>query len=697
MSKIKIMSENLANKIAAGEVVEKCASVVKELVENAIDAKANNIKINLEDGGLRKIEIIDNGIGMDKEDAVLAFARHATSKIYKDDDLFFIETLGFRGEALASIASVSEVNLETCSKDIGTHVHIKGGKMDLVEPSNARIGTSICVTNLFYNTPARLKYLKSEATELNNCIQFIEKLALSKPDIAFTLTNNDKVIVKTSGKNNLLKTIHEIYGLTVSSNMLSINKTSDDFEISGYDNAAQRAANAVKIEDRLAEFSWSSVQNRDYTKQYNPMSTEQICKRWNGFDFATFFQVLGIPAQEKIIVQQPSFFDGFSKLFASASLDELKDYMAAGLLSSAAGSLSDEYYDASFDFFSTQMNGVTEKKPSWKRAMSVPNGILGEAVGQMYVKKYFPEEYKQKVLDLVRQLQVSLGQHIDSLAWMSDSTKAYAREKLDAFTVKIGYPDKWKDYSTLNIDPELSYFENLRAASAWYVADNLSKLGQPTDPDEWGMTPQTVNAYYNPTTNEICFPAAILQPPFFNADADDAVNYGAIGVVIGHEMTHGFDDQGRLFDKEGNMTNWWTPEDEAAFKERTAILEKQYSEVEILPGIHADGALTLGENIADHGGISIAWTALHNALGGVEPEPIDGFTAAQRFFIGYAHLWADNATDEAKARLNKIDVHSLAEERVNVAVRNFPFFFEAFGIKEGDKMWRPEEERVSIW
>ena len=234
MSKIKIMSENLANKIAAGEVVEKCASVVKELVENAIEAKANNIKINLEDGGLRKIEIIDNGIGMDKEDAVLAFARHATSKIYKDDDLFFIETLGFRGEALASIASVSEVNLETCSKDIGTHVHIKGGKMDLVEPSNARIGTSICVTNLFYNTPARLKYLKSEATELNNCIQFIEKLALSRPDIAFALSNNDKVIVKTSGKNNLLKTIHEIYGLTVSSNMLSINKTSDDFEISGY-------------------------------------------------------------------------------------------------------------------------------------------------------------------------------------------------------------------------------------------------------------------------------------------------------------------------------------------------------------------------------------------------------------------------------------------------------------------------------
>ena len=469
------------------------------------------------------------------------------------------------------------------------------------------------------------------------------------------------------------------------------------FEISGYDNGAERAANSVGIEDRLAEFSWSNVQNRDYTKQYNPMSTGQICKRWEGFDFAEFFKEMGIPEQDKIIVMQPSFFDGFSKLFASASLEQLQDYMAAVLLNGAAGSLSDEYYNASFDFFGTQMNGVTEKKPRWKRAMEVPNSILGEAVGQMYVKKYFPQEYKQKVLELVRQLQISLGQHIDSLAWMSDSTKAYAHKKLAAFTIKIGYPDKWKDYSTLNIDPALSYYENLRTASTWYTADNLSRLGQPTDPDEWGMTPQTVNAYYDPTTNEICFPAAILQPPFFNADADDAVNYGAIGVVIGHEMTHGFDDQGRLFDKDGNMTNWWKAEDETAFKERTAILEKQYDQVEILPGIHADGKLTLGENIADHGGISVAWTALHNALGGVEPAPIDGLTAAQRFFISYAHLWADNATDEAKARLNKIDVHSLSEQRVNVAVRNFPFFFEAFGIKEGDKMWRAEEERVSIW
>ena len=470
------------------------------------------------------------------------------------------------------------------------------------------------------------------------------------------------------------------------------------FSLSGYEDAAQKAANAVKIENKLAEISWTSVQNRDYTKQYNPLSTADICARWKNFDYGTFFELLGIPEQDKIIVQQLSYFDGLNRLFASASLDELKDYMAACLLNSAAGSLSDAYYDAAFDFFSTQMSGVTEKQPRWKRAMSVPNSILGEAVGQMYVERYFPEEYKTKVLDLVHNLQTSLSQHIDSLDWMSDETKAYAQDKLASFKIKIGYPDKWKDYSTLTVDPALSYFENLRAASAWYVADNLGRLGKPTDTEEWGMTPQTVNAYYNPTTNEICFPAAILQPPFFNADADDAVNYGAIGVVIGHEMTHGFDDQGRLFDKNGNMTNWWTPEDEAAFKAKTDILVKQFDEVEVVPGVHANGALTLGENIADQGGLSIAWTAYHNSLeDGAEPEPVDGLTAAQRFFIGYAHLWAENATDEAKEMLTKLDVHSLAENRVNVTVRNLPFFFEAFGIEEGDPMWRPESERVIIW
>lgn len=469
------------------------------------------------------------------------------------------------------------------------------------------------------------------------------------------------------------------------------------FSLCGLDKPARRAASALKTEDALAEFSWTSIQNRDYTKLYNPMSTSQIAATFKGFDFALFFKSLGLPEQEKVIVQQPSFFNGFAKLYADTDLETLKDYLAAHLIMDASSSLSDDFYAANFDFFSTAMSGITEQKPRWKRAMSIPNSILGEAVGQMYVKKYFPEENKQKMLEIVGQLQKSLGEHIAALDWMSDKTKEYAEKKLSSFTVKIGYPDKWKDYSSLTVDPKLSYYDNLRAANAWYVADNLSKLGQKTDKSEWGMTPQTVNAYYNPTTNEICFPAAILQPPFFNIDADDAINYGAIGVVIGHEMTHGFDDQGRLFDAEGNMTNWWTAEDEAKFKEKTAVLVNQYSEVEILPGLHADGQLTLGENIADHGGVSIAYTALHNALGDTLPADIDGFNVDQRFFLGFAHLWAQNATDEEKARLTKLDVHSLAENRVNITVRNFPFFFKAFDIQEGDPMWRPESERVNIW
>ena len=469
------------------------------------------------------------------------------------------------------------------------------------------------------------------------------------------------------------------------------------FSLCGLDEPARRAASALKTEDALAEFSWTSIQNRDYTKLYNPMSTSQIAATFKGFDFALFFKSLGLPEQEKVIVQQPSFFNGFAKLYADTDLETLKDYLAAHLIMDASSYLSDDFYAADFDFFSTAMSGITEQKPRWKRAMSIPNSILGEAVGQMYVKKYFPEENKQKMLEIVGQLQKSLGEHIAALDWMSDKTKEYAEKKLSSFTVKIGYPDKWKDYSSLTVDPKLSYYDNIRSANAWYVADNLSKLGQKTDKSEWGMTPQTVNAYYNPTTNEICFPAAILQPPFFNIDADDAINYGAIGVVIGHEMTHGFDDQGRLFDAEGNMTNWWTAEDEAKFKEKTAVLVKQYSEVEILPGLHADGQLTLGENIADHGGVRIAYTALHNALGDTLPADIDGFNVDQRFFLGFAHLWAQNATDEEKARLTKLDVHSLAENRVNITVRNFPFFFKAFDIQEGDPMWRPESERVNIW
>lgn len=469
------------------------------------------------------------------------------------------------------------------------------------------------------------------------------------------------------------------------------------FALSGNENPEQAAANVLKVEDELAAYCWTKAQLRDVEKQYNPMSYKEFAAKYPAFDFLTFGELFGIGCPEKICVEQLSYFDSFNKWYAKADLDVLKDYTAADIITSAAEYLSDEFYATDFDFFSRQMRGVTEHKPRWKRAMSVPNGILGEAVGKMYCEKYFPESSKNKALEIVNNLKESLGQHIDSLDWMSAETKAYAREKLANFTVKIGYPDKWKDYSTLAIDQEKSYFDNIIEARKWSVAENLEDLKKPTDRTKWLMSPQTVNAYYMPTTNEICFPAAILQPPFFNADADDAVNYGAIGVVIGHEMTHGFDDQGRLFDKNGNMNNWWSEADAEAFKAKTAILVDQFDKIEVLPGVFANGTFSLGENIADQGGVGVAYTAMQNSWNGVHPADIDGFTAEQRFFIGFAHVWAGNITEEEMARLTKVDEHSLSVNRVNATLKNFQIFFDAFGIKEGDAMWRPENERVMIW
>ena len=457
------------------------------------------------------------------------------------------------------------------------------------------------------------------------------------------------------------------------------------------------AAKDMQVEDAMAPIFWSREQNRDMQAIYNPMTSAEIDARWPEIRFGRVCAACNIPAQDKVIVQQPSYFDGLNKIFKDTDLETLKAYLLAQFVSGQCGSLSDDFYTASWEFFSHQMAGAQEQRPRWKRAMSVPNGLLGEAVGQMYVERYFPESSKQKMVTLVENLRTALGEHIDALEWMSDTTKVRAHEKLAAFTVKIGYPDKWKDYSTLTIDPKNTYYENLRNASAWYVQDNLSKLGKPTDKTEWGMTPQTVNAYYNPTTNEICFPAGILQKPFFDPEADDAVNYGGIGVVIGHEMSHGFDDQGSMFDAKGNMENWWTPADKAKFDALGDKLAAQFDVVEVLPGVHANGRYTLGENIGDHGGLSIAFTAMENALKGNDPGLIDGFTPAQRFYLSYGNIWAQNITDQEKARLTNMDPHSLAVNRVNVSVRNFQSFFDAFDIHEGDPMFRPEEERVHIW
>ena len=466
---------------------------------------------------------------------------------------------------------------------------------------------------------------------------------------------------------------------------------------------AKAVEGVISIETALAGKMWSNVELRNITAQYNPTSKADFDKTYDAIDWPTYYKTLGIGDFDTIIVTTPSSLANANSLLKTASLDDIRYYLAAKYINSAASYLSDDFQNASFEFFGKTMAGQKEMKPRWKRAMSVPNGTLSEAVGEIYVAKYFPEEDKARMLELVKNLQTALGQHIDALDWMSDETKARAQEKLAAFTVKIGYPDKWKDYSTLEIDPSKSYWENIVNASAWYTADNIAELGQPVDKAEWHMPPQMVNAYYNPTTNEICFPAAILQPPFFNPAADDAVNYGAIGVVIGHEMTHGFDDQGRNFDKDGNMNNWWTEADAEAFKAKTDILVKQFDAIEVLPAtgdqpaIHANGALSLGENIADQGGLRVAWTAYHNSLEGKEaPAPIDGFTDAQRFYLGYAALWAQNIRDEEIARLTKLDVHSLGKWRVNATVRNLQSFYDAFGITDG-AMFLPEEERVIIW
>lgn len=462
-------------------------------------------------------------------------------------------------------------------------------------------------------------------------------------------------------------------------------------------------AGVMSIETKLAEKNWSSVELRNIPAMYNPTSKADFEKTYDAIDWAEYYKTMGIGDFERIIVTTPSALANANELMKNAPLDDIRYYLAAQYIDAAAGYLSDDFIDASFDFYGRAMSGKQEQKPRWKRAMSVPNSTLGEAVGEMYVAKYFPEKDKARMLEMVRNLQTALSQHIAGLDWMSDATKAKAQEKLAAFTVKIGYPDKWKDYTTLAIDPSKSYWENIVEANKWYTADNIAELGKPVDKDEWHMSPQTVNAYYNPTTNEICFPAAILQPPFYNSDADDAVNYGAIGVVIGHEMTHGFDDQGRNFDKDGNMNNWWTDADAAAFKAKTDILVKQFDAIEVLPAkdgqpaVFANGSLSLGENIADQGGLRVARTAYRNSLEGKEePAPIDGFTPEQRFYLGYATLWAQNIRDEEIARLTKLDVHSLGKWRVNASLRNLQDFYDAFSITDG-AMFMPEEERVIIW
>ena len=460
---------------------------------------------------------------------------------------------------------------------------------------------------------------------------------------------------------------------------------------------ADAAVTAVmNVENGIAKISFSREEMRDSQKNYNKMSCADFIKSNDALDWNAYFSAMGLDSIPELDAKQFVYYKKLGDFLKTVSLDDQKCYLAFNLLRAAAPYLSDNFVNANFDFYGKTMSGKQELEQRWKRALSTVNGVLGEAVGQMYVAKYFPASSKEKMLTLVGNLQKALGERINNLEWMGDSTKLKAQEKLAAFTVKIGYPDKWRDYSALEIKQD-SYWANVRRSSIFEMDYMLADAGKPVDKSRWYMTPQTINAYYNPTTNEICFPAAILQPPFFDPEADDAINYGAIGVVIGHEMTHGFDDQGRNYDKEGNLTDWWTADDATRFTERANKLVAQYDNILVLDTMHANGSYTLGENIADQGGLLISHQAYLNSLQGQTPAVIDGFTGEQRFYLGYATLWAQNIRDEEIVRLTKMDPHSLGKWRVNAALKNIDAFYEAFGIKEGDAMYMQPADRVNIW
>ena len=461
--------------------------------------------------------------------------------------------------------------------------------------------------------------------------------------------------------------------------------------------------NVMKIETAIADSTWTREESRNLPAMYNPRTLAEVKALYPNVNWDRFFvETMGIETPDNFIVTELNTVGQADKLFASTTDREKKDYYLWKYVSQAAPMLSQKFTDTAFEF-NKVMSGVEEQRPLWKRALSATEGAMGEAIGQLYVEKYFPESSKQYMLEMVENLRRALGKHVINLTWMTDETKLNAIKKLNAFTVKIGYPDEFKDYTTMEIDPSLSYYDNMHNVGMWHQRDTYSKWGKPVDKSEWGMTPQTINAYYNPMANEIVFPAGILQAPFFDPEASDAENYGGIGVVIGHEMSHGFDDQGCNFDAEGNMVNWWLPEDAEAFKNLTQKLVEQFDEVEIMPGLMANGSYTLGENIGDHGGLRVAYTAFLDSQKkkGVDinsPEAmIDGYTPAQTFYLNYANIWAQNTRPEEMRNLTMNDVHSLAINRVNVSLRNITPFFEAFGITEGMPLWRPESERVAIW
>lgn len=471
------------------------------------------------------------------------------------------------------------------------------------------------------------------------------------------------------------------------------------FQLSGYKKKeAEKAAKVIyNIEYQFAEAKMSRAEARDYNKLYNIYTIDMLQKNYPAIQWAKYFELMGVKDVKQVILTEPKVMAVAQKLMSTLSEQDIKYYVAGLIIKSSTSVLSDDFVNANFDFYGRLLNGQKEQKARWKRALGFPNSLLGEAVGELYVSKYFAGESKAKMLKLIDNLRKALATRIANLTWMNDTTKINALVKLNSFTVKVGYPDKWRDYSKLTIDPAKSLYDNVAAATYVETLRNLEKFGKPVDKSEWGMTPQTVNAYYNPTTNEICFPAAILQAPFFDVNADDATNYGAIGVVIGHEMTHGFDDQGRNFNADGNMVDWWTAGDSKRFTAAAEKLAAQFDQITVVGDLKANGHLTLGENIADQGGLRISYDAFKTTQQFQEGKDIDGFTPAQRFYLSYGRIWAEHMTEEAIYQQTKSDPHSIGRNRVNATLRNIDTWYDAFGVKEGDKMWLAPAERAIVW
>ena len=470
------------------------------------------------------------------------------------------------------------------------------------------------------------------------------------------------------------------------------------FEKSGFtaDEAANKRDAVMRVEMRLATSAYDNVKLRDPHANYNKMTVAELQKLVPQLDWNSFFNGFQLNGLTDLSVSQKENLVEVGKIIATEPLEVQKAYLEWNVINSSAEFLSDEINDENFEFYGKVVSGKTEQQPRWKRAVSTVDGSLGEAVGQMYVKKYFPAEAKDRMVQLVKNLQTALGQRIQNLEWMGDSTKLKAMEKLNTFHVKVGYPDKWRDYSSLEIKKD-SYWANIKRTNKFQSDYMFAKVGNPVDKDEWFMTPQTVNAYYNPSTNEICFPAGILQYPFFDMKADDAFNYGAIGVVIGHEMTHGFDDQGRQFDKDGNLKDWWTEDDADKFDKRASGLTDFYDKIEVAPGSKANGKFTLGENIADQGGLQVSYQAFHNVLKSNPLENKDGFSPEQRFFLAYANVWAGNIRPEEILRRTKVDPHSLGKWRVNAALPHIEGWYTAFNVQPTDKMYVAPESRAIVW